>query len=292
MRKLIVAILLITVFVGNICADVNTASKLFEEGEALYDAKKYTQAMIMWKKAVAEGSGRAAAFIGYLYEKGATGIEQNYKNAVKWYNTAKDMGYKGANIYIAFLYLNSITVSEDFSKAYQLVHEVEDVNLVSDDVITANAYLFYLNGWGTPVDLKRASEIASRIIGKKNREEALKAIKEKEDSNETVTAKFLVSEIEKNQLRFDKKYKGKAITCEGIVGTIAELKDGGYRLQLCGERILPGPFDYVDCRFDQIHEGMLLELNKGDTVKIRGTYAGKQDFQIGKLTLFECVFIK
>lgn len=292
MRKLIVAILLITAFADNICADENTASKLFEEGDALCDAKKYTQAMITWKKAVAEGSGRAASRIGYLYELGAKGIEQNYENAIKWYNTAKDMGYKGANLFIAYLYVNGVAVSQDLSKAYQLIHEVEDVNLVSDDVITMNAYQFYLNGWGTPVDLKRASEIASRISNKNSREKALKAIKEKEDSNETVTAKFLVSEIEKNQLRFDKKYKGKAITCEGIVGTIAELKDGGYRLQLCGDIILPGPFDYVDCRFDQIHEGMLLGLDKGDTVKIRGTYAGKQDFQIGKLTLFECVFVK
>ncbi|MBQ7241978.1 MAG: SEL1-like repeat protein [Firmicutes bacterium] len=292
MRKLIVAILLITAFAGNICADEKTASKLFEEGLSLYNAKKYTQAMITWKKAVEEGSGRAAARIGALYDMGAKDIEQNDENAVKWYNKAKEMGDPGANIFIAFLYLNGKTVSQDYSKAYQIVHEVEDLILTSDDLIPRNVYRFYLNGWGTPADLKKASEIALRILDKNDREEALKAIKEKETSDETVTAKFLVDEIEKNQLRFDKKYKGKAITCEGIVGTIAELKDGGYRLQLCGDRILPGPFDYVDCRFDQIHEGMLLELDKGDTVKIRGTYAGKQDFQIGKLTLFECVFVK
>ena len=107
------------------------------------------------------------------------------------------------------------------------------------------------------------------------------------DNTDIHSAKSLVSEVDKNQMRFDKNYKGKRILVEGFVGKI-EAKGSDYTLSLFGEAVITNPFRYIECHFNADAEDSLLELNKGDSVKIEGLYNGKENFQIGSLVLLNC----
>ena len=89
-------------------------------------------------------------------------------------------------------------------------------------------------------------------------------------------------------MRFDKKYKGRQITTSGFIDEIEE-KKGGYTLSLFGEQGFVNPFNHIECRFKASEEDKLLDLNKGDSVRIKGTYKGKEAFQIGALVLHNCI---
>ncbi len=88
-------------------------------------------------------------------------------------------------------------------------------------------------------------------------------------------------------MRFDKKYKGRQITTSGFVGKIEE-DEGRYTLSLFGENGLVNPFNHIECRFKASEEDKLFDLNKGDSVRIKGTYKGNESFQIGALVLHNC----
>ena len=281
MKKLFCVLALILVVTGSAWG-----SEHFEQGRALFREGKPLDAMVAWKKGVEAGDGESAAYIGYLYQIGSKEIPVNMDKAVEWFNKGKDMGYKGANIFISFLYLKGVSpFPKDLDKAYALVREVEDSD---DSFILNNAYRFHLYGWGTPVDIEKAREIADKIPDPKLKEEALGIIDKVEEENRPIPANDLITEVGKNQMRFDKKYKEKTITVSGFVGQIDE-KQGKYALQLFGETGLANPFRYIECIFDPSQEDALMELNKGDSIILKGTYKGKQNFQIGALTLFECL---
>lgn len=108
-----------------------------------------------------------------------------------------------------------------------------------------------------------------------------------ETSEKLESAKFLISEIDKNQMRFDKNYKNKRIIVEGFVGKIEE-KNGGYNLSLFGEQGIANPFKFIECRFSSEAEDSLLELDKGNLIKVEGDYKGKEQFQIGSIVLHDC----
>ena len=288
-------VLVMMLFVSSICeAEVikHNASQYFEEGRKLYKEEKYTQAMITLKKAVEDGDAWAAALIGSIYSFGGDGIAVNLDNAIKWYNKAKEMGYPASDVFTALLYLNGKGgFSADKEKAYSLIQGVEDLDIEDDDFITNIAYQFYANGWGTSRDLNKAKQIAARIKNDKSRDFALKHIADIEESLKALSAKDLISEVTKNQMRFDKKYKGKTITVEGFVGNIVE-KDKGYSLTLFGETGLVNPFNHIDCRFSASEEDNLLDLDKGNRVKVEGTYKGKEAFQVGAIVLRNCKIVK
>ena len=269
-----------------------SAEELFNEGKNLYNANEYVKAMITFKKAVEKGSGRAASWIGMIYNKGGHGIDKNVDNAVKWFRKSQEMGYAGANIFLAFSYLNGAGVQKDLNKAYQLVHEVENITLPpDDDLISRNAYRFYIEGLGTPVDFKKAYEIASRIHSDSYREQVIAEIKKYEEASRAIPAKTLIADVRNNQMRFDRTYKGKIIKCEGRVEGVESIRNG-YKLNLYYDTFIPNPFEYIECRFSRNFEADLFNLNKGDTVQVQGLYKGKQDFQICALVLFDCLIVK
>ena len=111
------------------------------------------------------------------------------------------------------------------------------------------------------------------------------------ETSQELSAKFLISEIGKNQMRFDKHYKNKSIVFEGFVGDITE-KNNQYILDCSGEIRRTRPFDYIECRFDLSEEDALIELNKGEIVKIEGFYKGKEQFQVGAIVLHDCKILK
>jgi hypothetical protein len=286
MKNLLCAMLVVLCSVGGAWADEN-----IDKGMELFGAGKYTDAMIAWKKAVEEGDGNAAAMIGHLYQEGSREIPKNPEKAVEWYQKGIDMGSDRAKTFMAFLYVAGYEgiFAEDKDKAYALI---KGLDTSEDSVVLNNIYKFYMNGWGTPVDFAKAREIASRISYPKSKQNCLDAIDEAEKANTPIPAKTLITEVQQNQLRFDKNYKGKRITVVGYVGVL-DAQDNGYRLQLFGTNDpLANPFSVVDCRFNASQEDALLDLNKGQSVKIKGDYKGKQAFQLGAFMLFNCEVLK
>ena len=259
-------------------------SQYFTKGRELYDAYKYTESMITLKKAVEEGDAWAAALIGSIYANGGDGIERSTNNAVKWYNKATEMGYPASDAFFAMRYYYGDGVPKNDKKAYQLIHGIENLELEDDDIIPNIASLFYMRGIGTPKDMEKARLIANRIKNDKTRRAALSAI---DESVNGIPARELLSEVDNNQMRFDKKYKGRQITTSGFVGKIEEEK-GRYTLSLFGENGLVNPFNHIECRFKASEEDKLFDLNKGDSVRIKGTYKGNESFQIGALVLHNC----
>lgn len=243
--------------------------------------------MITLKKAVEEGDAWAAALIGSIYSIGGDGIERNIDNAIKWTNKAAEMGYLASDAFFAEVYRLGLGVPQDINKAYQLLHGVENLVLDDDDFVANVACMYYTYGIGTPQDLQKATQIAQRIKDDNYRQRALKTIADETEASKGIPAVTLISEVGKNQMRFDKKYKGKQIATVGFVGNIDE-KNGGYVLALFGEEGLVNPFHYIECRFSASQEDRLLELDKGDRVLIKGTYKGKEAFHVGALVLHNC----
>lgn len=303
MRKCVYSLLLVIALLVCLCptapaaetsADVikyiahSPSSQYFAKGRELYKAGKYTESMVTLKKAVEDGDAWAAALIGSIYSGGGDGIESDMNNAVKWYNKAKEMGYPASDAFFARMYVVGDVIPQDINKAYQLIHGIENLDLEDDDIIPNLAYWFYMIGVGTPQDLQKATQIAQRIKDANYRQKALKAIADEVEANKGIPAGTLITEVGKNQMRFDKRYKGKQITTVGFVGSIDE-KNGGYVISLFGEQGIVNPFHYIECRFPVTQEDKLLELDKGDRVLIKGTYRGKEAFQVGAIVLHNCI---
>ena len=301
-KAIVLSLLLLLCFcpkthAAEISADVikyvvhSPSSQYFARGRELYKAGKYTESMITLKKAVEEGDAWAAALIGGMYTIGGDGIKPDIDNAIKWANKATEMGYPASDASFAERYRLGLGVPQDLNKAYQLIHGIEHLVLEDDDIVPNVACLYYTYGIGTPQDLQKAAQIAQRIKDDNYRQKALKAIADEIEASKGIPAGTLITEVGKNQMRFDKKYKGKQIIVTGFVGNIDE-KNGGYVLSLFGEQGLAvNPFHYIECRFPVTQESKLLELNQGDTPRIKGTYRGKENFQIGALVLSNCTVV-
>ncbi|SMG50333.1 tRNA_anti-like [Dethiosulfovibrio salsuginis] len=107
-------------------------------------------------------------------------------------------------------------------------------------------------------------------------------------------ASFLISEIGKNKLRFEKKYKDKFIDVVGHVGSIEEEGKGSDKsivIDLVGSKGRDNPFSYISCHFSIDQLDALLELNKRDRIIVKGVYRGSQIFEVGALSLFDCNLI-
>ena len=74
---------LLTTFLLMLCTAVGaqTAEKLYDEGKALYDAKKYTQALPKLKAAAEKGHKKAQYRMGRCYDKG-NGVKEDDKQQV------------------------------------------------------------------------------------------------------------------------------------------------------------------------------------------------------------------
>ena len=132
-----------------------------KKGMQFYMADECIDAMIAWKKAVEEGNGAAACFIGTIYQDGGKGIEENPDNAIKWYQTAIDMGAVEGVALMAALYVKGYgSIPNNPVKGYELIKTVEDSN---NWMVASYLVDFYTNGWGTQRDFNKAREIASRL---------------------------------------------------------------------------------------------------------------------------------
>ena len=114
MRFFITTLLLVLCTVGS----AQNVDKLYAEGKALYDAKKYTQAIPKLKVAAEKGHKKAQYRMGRCYDKG-NGVREDDKQAVAWYAKSAAQGYAKAQYQLGKCYKNGEGVTKDVKKAFE-----------------------------------------------------------------------------------------------------------------------------------------------------------------------------
>ena len=109
MTTLLLAILCLT-------ASAQSAEDLFKEGDVLYDAKKYEQAVPKFKAAANKGYKKAQYKLGKCYKEGH-GVEKDRKMATQLFMKAAQQGYAKAEYELAKAYLKGKGIAADEKKA-------------------------------------------------------------------------------------------------------------------------------------------------------------------------------
>ena len=68
-------------------ASAQTAEDIYKEGKALYDSKKYKDAVPKFQTSANQGYKKAQYYLGRCYDKGH-GVEEDDELAVLWYSKA------------------------------------------------------------------------------------------------------------------------------------------------------------------------------------------------------------
>ena len=80
--------------------------------------KKPAEGSFAETKAKAEtGDAIAQRNLGWMYEKGQ-GVEQDFKEAFKWFQKAADQGFANAQYNLGFMYANGLGVERNFVNGY------------------------------------------------------------------------------------------------------------------------------------------------------------------------------
>ena len=89
---------------GNMSISAQNIDKLYEEGKALYDAKKYEQAYAKLMPAAEKGHKKAQYRIARCFDKG-NGVEESNKKAFSWYQKSAEQGYAKAQYQLGKAYM-------------------------------------------------------------------------------------------------------------------------------------------------------------------------------------------
>ncbi len=84
----------------------------FEEGVAANKAGDYEAAMAAWLPLAEDGDPFAQFNIGIMYRQG-NGVEQNDREAVRWYRAAAEQGHGNAQFNLAYMYATGKGVTKD-----------------------------------------------------------------------------------------------------------------------------------------------------------------------------------
>ena len=92
----------------------------FEEGEAAFVRGDYTEAHREWMPLAVEGDARAQWGVAHLYLLGL-GVMQDVAVGAQWAKKSADQGYVEGLSLLADLYQRGVGVSQDLSKAMELI---------------------------------------------------------------------------------------------------------------------------------------------------------------------------
>lgn len=156
----------------------------YNEGQGV--ALDFSKAMEWYMKAERQGHAESQKKIGILYKYGwgvsrddakalewyirGEGIEQDYKEAVKWFEKAAAKGTPGAQFYLGYCYYNGLGVQQDYGKAIHWFKQATKKNHAASEF---HLGLCYLDGKGVQRDAAEA-RVCFRKALKQGYEEAKK----------------------------------------------------------------------------------------------------------------------
>lgn len=97
----------------------------FQKGAALYQAKNYTAAFPLLKKASDEGQPKAMVALATMYVVGL-GVTENKSEAFNWYKKAAEKGEAGAMYMLGSMYLDGIGTAQNKAEAQNWLQKAAD----------------------------------------------------------------------------------------------------------------------------------------------------------------------
>jgi TPR repeat protein len=97
---------------------LDLGDKAFTEAKIAYGAKRYSDALPLFRQAAAAGNGDAMDFLGYMYKLGF-GVGQDYQQARQWFEKGAAAGSGSAMFDLGILYDLGSGVTRDYQQARQ-----------------------------------------------------------------------------------------------------------------------------------------------------------------------------
>ena len=113
------------------------------------------------KEKAEKGDVNAQLELGGKYVSGEEGVEEDYKEAAKWFSLAAQQNNPKAQYALGFLYYTGEGVTQDYAEAFRLTKLSAEQGIGDAQYLLAN---MYRNGRGVAVDLVRAYMWASLSI--------------------------------------------------------------------------------------------------------------------------------
>lgn len=168
---------IITMLLALLCmaAGAQNAEKLYREGKALYDAKKYAEAVPKLKAAAEKGHKKAQYRLGRCYEKGR-GVAESDARAVEWYQKSAQQGYHKAQYQLGKAYKDGEGVKKDRRKAIELFQKAAAQENADAQYQLGKAYL---KGKGVAADERKARSLLRKAVkNEKGGDDILKKIRD------------------------------------------------------------------------------------------------------------------
>ncbi|MHC5060354.1 MAG: secretin N-terminal domain-containing protein [Planctomycetota bacterium] len=112
----------------------------------------YKEAVKWYRKAAEQEYAEAQYDLGVMYDNGQ-GVEQDYKEAVKWYRKAAEQGHAEAQYNLGVMYDNGQGVEQDYKEAVKWYRKAAEQEYASAQY---NLGTMYDNGQGVEQDYKEA----------------------------------------------------------------------------------------------------------------------------------------
>ena len=135
-------------------------NELLSKANALYEEKKYNEAIALYREAAEAGAPEGQYKLGKMYYAGR-GVEKSGEEAVRYYTLSAEQGYEPAEFSLASAYQLGFDIEEDREKAfYWYGRAAEHGNL------KAMLYMGYYceTGYGTEICLPKAMEWWKRAL--------------------------------------------------------------------------------------------------------------------------------
>ena len=145
-------------------AMAQNADKLYEEGKALYDAKKYVQAIPKLRAAAEQGHKKAQYRLGKCYDKG-NGIKEDDKLAAQWYAKAAAQGHAKSQYELGKCYKNGEGVAKDRAKAVEFFTKSANQDNAEAQLALGKCYM---KGKGVPKNMAKAKELFKKAVNNDN----------------------------------------------------------------------------------------------------------------------------
>lgn len=153
-------ILTITMLMCVLCANAQSADRLYEQGKALYDAKKYTEAIPKLRAAAEKGHAKAQYRLGKCYAKGY-GVEEDDHTAFLWFQKSAAQDYHKGQYELGRCYRKGKGVPKDNKKAFDLFTKSAKQDNGEAQLALGECYM---KGKGTAADPAKAKYWFNKAI--------------------------------------------------------------------------------------------------------------------------------